>query len=164
MKRAMAKLLPYPLLSMAIGMMWLLLTGFSSGHAVLAIAVALLLPRVMLRLQPEPANIRFGPAMLQLAAMVLADIVRSNIAVGRIILFGHPARRAGFLQIPMEMTNRYGLSLLAIILTATPGTLWVQYDPNRHYVLLHILDLVEEEDWMHLVKNRYERLLMEIFP
>ena len=32
MKGAMAKLLPFPLMSIAIGVMWLLLTGFSSGH------------------------------------------------------------------------------------------------------------------------------------
>lgn len=163
MKGAMAKLLPFPLMSMAITVMWLLLTGFSSGHALLAILVGLALPRVMLLLGPDPANIRFGPAMLQLAGVVLVDIIRSNIAVGRIILTPTPARRSGFIEIPLDITSRYALSVLAIILTATPGTLWVQYDPGRHYLLLHVLDLVDEKAWIDLIKNRYERLLMEIF-
>ena len=28
---------------------------------------------------------------------------------------------------------------------------------------MHVLDLVEEEVWVAIVKERYERLLMEIF-
>lgn len=161
--RPARKLLPYPLLSLAITVMWLLLTGFSSGHAVLAILVGLTVPRVMLVLQPEPAHIRFSPAMLRLAGVVLVDIFRSNLAVGKIILLRREARRSGFIEIPVDLRNRYSLAVLAIILTATPGTLWVQHDADRHYVLLHVLDLVDEDAWIRLIKGRYEKLLMEIF-
>ena len=30
-------------------------------------------------------------------------------------------------------------------------------------LLLHVLDLVDEETWVRLIKDRYERRLMEIF-
>ena len=159
----MKRLLPFPLMSMAITAMWLLLTGFSSGHAVLALAVGLLVPRVMLDLKPAPARIRFGPAMPKLAGRVLVDIFRSNWAVAKIILFNPPERQAGFIEIPIDLRSPYALAVLGIILTATPGTLWVQYDDKRHVLLLHILDLIEEAEWQTIIKRRYEDLLVEIF-
>lgn len=159
----MTRLLPYPLLSLSLLVMWLLLTGFSTGHFLVAAAVALIVSRTMLGLRPEKPRIRFGLAMVKLAAIVLADIVRSNIAVGRIVLFRPPQRRSGFIDLPIEMRSPYGLAVLAIIITATPGTLWLQHDIQRNVILIHVLDLVDEEEWVRLIKHRYERLLMEIF-
>jgi multicomponent K+:H+ antiporter subunit E len=159
----MTRLLPYPLLSLALLIMWLLLTGFSAGHFLLGAGIALIVSRTMLALTPEKPHIRFGPAMVKLAAIVLADIVRSNIAVGRIVLFRPPRRRSGFIDLPIEMRSPYGLAVLAIIITATPGTLWLQHDIQRNVILIHVLDLVDEEEWIRLIKHRYERLLMEIF-
>ncbi|MGW8175761.1 MAG: Na+/H+ antiporter subunit E [Stenotrophomonas sp.] len=61
------------------------------------------------------------------------------------------------------MRDRYGLAVLAIIITSTPGTLWVEYESATGRLLLHVLDLVDEETWVRLIKDRYERRLMEIF-
>ena len=36
------------------------------------------------------------------------------------------------------------------------------FGPSRT-VLIHVLDLVDEEKWRQLIKERYEALLMEIF-
>ena len=48
-------------------------------------------------------------------------------------------------------------------ITATPGTIWVQFDRNAGRLLVHVLDMIDEEAWIQLIKHRYERLLMEIF-
>jgi multicomponent K+:H+ antiporter subunit E len=96
--------------------------------------------------------------------LVVADIVRSNIAVARIIFgLGRRDRRSGFVRIPLEMRDRYGLTALACIITATPGTLWIEYDGETGAVLIHVLDLVDEDAWIRLIKRRYEQRLMEIF-
>jgi multicomponent K+:H+ antiporter subunit E len=159
----MKRLIPYPMLALALLAMWILLTGFSPGHILLGGVIALLVSRTMLSVQPEPPRIRFGPAMIRLFLLVSADIIRSNVAVGRIVLFGRPDRHSGFLHLPVDLRSPYGLAALAMIITATPGTLWVQHDARRHVILIHVLDLVDEEAWVTLIKHRYERLLMEIF-
>lgn len=159
----MSRFIPFPLLTAALFVMWVLLTGFSPGHILLGAVIALLVSRVMLTLKPEPPRIRIGMAMLKLAGIVFVDIVRSNIAVARIVLLRPPAQHSGFIQFPTELRSRYGLAALAVIITATPGTLWLQHDAQRHVVLIHVLDLVDEAEWIALIKNRYERLLMEIF-
>ena len=88
----------------------------------------------------------------------------SNIAVARIILGmpRHP-RRPGFMTIPLEMTSQTGLALLAVLLTSTPGTSWLEYNSKEGTLLIHVLDLDDEEALRDLIKNRYERILMEVF-
>ncbi len=159
----MTRLLPFPLLSASLFGMWILLTGFSPGHVFLAALVALILPRVMLMLEVEKPRIRIGWPIVKLLGILLVDIVRSNIAVFRICLFSPAERQSGFIQLPIDLENRYALGVLAIALTATPGKLWLQHDARTKIILIHVLDLIDEEEWVALIKNRYEKLLKEIF-
>lgn len=157
------RLIPYPFLTLTLLVMWILLTGFSPGHVLLGGLVALLASRAMLSLKPEPARVRVGLPMLRLAFAVSADIIRSNIAVARIVLFNPRKRKSGFILLPTDLRSPYSLAVLAIIVTATPGSLWVQHDARRHVILIHVFDLIDEEEWVRQLKHRYERLLMEIF-
>ena len=161
----MRRFLPYPAFAVALLVMWLLLSGsLSLGNILLGSLVAVLATNAMSSLEPEPAKIRLSMAIPRLAFIVLRDIIRSNLAVGRIILTGRqPRHRSGFLQLPLELRNRYGLAILACIVPATPGTLGLQHDRSRNLLLLHVLDLVDDQQWIDLIKNRYERLLLEIF-
>ncbi len=115
-------------------------------------------------LQARPVRVKAPGALLRLAGIVLVDMVRSNIDVARIILGRQTGmRRTGFVAIPLDLREPFALSLLSIILTATPGTLWVQYDSDTGRLLLHVLDFTDGEAWIRRVKDRYERPLMEIF-
>ncbi|WP_207822995.1 Na+/H+ antiporter subunit E [Brevundimonas pondensis] len=159
-------LLPHPLLTLGLFATWLLLSGsVSAGDVLVAIMAALAIPQVMRRLEPDRSGVRSPGTVMRLASYVAVDVLRSNYAVGTIILGRRKRERvSGFIHVPLDLRNRYGLAVLAIIVTSTPGTLWVQYDRLSGRLLLHVLDLVEEQDWIDLIKGRYERLLMDIFP
>jgi multicomponent K+:H+ antiporter subunit E len=161
----MKRVLPYPLLFLALWAMWLLLNqSVSPGQLIFGALIAFGASWAMAALGPEPARLRNPGAVMRLAGRVAVDVVRSNIAVGRIILgFGRRNRKSGFMTVPLDLTNHYGLTVLSVVLTATPGTLWMNYDSTRRELLLHVLDLVDEEEWARLIKDRYERLLIEIF-
>jgi multicomponent K+:H+ antiporter subunit E len=159
-------LLPHPLLALGLFATWLLLSGsISAGDVLVALVAALAIPQVMRLLEPDRSGVRSPGAVLRLASYFAVDVVRSNYAVATIILGRRKRQRvSGFIHVPLDLRNRYGLAVLAIIVTSTPGTLWVQYDRPSGRLLLHVLDLVEEQDWIDLIKGRYERLLLEIFP
>jgi multicomponent K+:H+ antiporter subunit E len=153
-------------LFLALLALWLILNeSFAPGHWLLGAALALGGVAVYSRLQPATNRVRNRPlAAVRLLGLVLADIVRSNVAVARIVLgLGARNRTAGFLSLPLELRDPGGLAVLACIITATPGTTWVRYDRAAGVVTIHVLDLVDEQTWVHLFKERYERRLLEIF-
>ncbi len=138
--------------------------SFTPGQFVLGTLVAVFASWAMASLRPDKPKIRKWYLIPKLAAIVFIDVIRSNIAVAIVMLSGRAeGRRAGFLTIPLEIKDRTALAVLAVILTSTPGSAWLEYDPHERTVLLHILDLLDENEWIDLVKNRYEKLLLEIF-
>ena len=160
----MTRLVPFPLVSAGLLVLWLLLNSLSVGHILLGGAVALIGGWALAALQPPKARARRLIAVLGLAAVVVADVVRSNLAVVRIIL-GLKRRRwsSGFVEIPLELRDPYGLATLACIITSTPGTLWVDFDEASGTLTIHVLDLVDKTEWVRAIKGRYERPLLEIF-
>jgi multicomponent K+:H+ antiporter subunit E len=159
----MRQILPYPLLAVSLLVMWILLNHLSTGHVLLGIVIAVAASQVMVALQPAKPRMKRWYLLPRLVLIVAADIWRSNIAVSRLILRRDQSKRAsGFIVVPLELRNRTGLAILACMLTSTPGTAWVEYDSSRSTVMLHIFDLVDEAYWVDLIKNRYERLLLEI--
>lgn len=160
----MRRLLPFPLLALALLVMWLLLNGVSTGQVVLGSIVAVGTALLVVPLQPQRLGIRRWSAIPKLVAIVSVDVVRSNIAVARVILApSRTAHKSGFVDIPLELRHPTALAVLACILTCTPGTAWLEYRSSTGHLLFHVLDLVDEEDWIALIKRRYEPLLMELF-
>ena len=160
----MSRWLPYPLPTAALLLMWLLLNRFSIGHLILGSVVAIVASWAMVALQPSKPRLRRWVLIPKLVYLVLADILRSNIAVAGIILLGrHRRLTSGFVAIPLELRDRTGLAILACIITSTPGTAWVEYNAATGRLLIHVLDLIDEQEWIDVVKQRYEYMLMEIF-
>lgn len=161
----MSRWLPYPFLSLSLLAMWLLLNQtLAPAHLLLGALLALGGGLVLAELQAPQGRVRRTAAIVELAWLVLVDIVRSNLAVARLVVYRRARRRvAGFIQVPLAVRHPGALAVIACIVTATPGTSWARYDRGRGTLTIHVLDLIEEHEWMETFKQRYERRLMEIF-
>lgn len=157
MRRYYKLLLPAVLL-----VLWLVLNeSFSSGQIALGVLLGLWLGVASSRLRPLRGRPHKIWLLLGLARRVAVDIVTSNIAVAKLILARTPAYSPGYVHIPLDLHDPHGRALLGCILTYTPGTVWV--DVSNNILTLHVLDLENEEMWIDVVKQRYERTLMEVF-
>ncbi|HET9949235.1 MAG TPA: Na+/H+ antiporter subunit E [Longimicrobiales bacterium] len=144
---------------------WLLLSQtLAPAQAVVAVALGAAVAWLVSPLRPLQASVGSPLTIAGLLLTVLLDVVRSNFAVAAIVLgLGGRRVRSGFLDVPLEMRDPHGLASLAMIVTATPGTVWVDLAPDSSRVTLHILDLRDEEYWVRWIKDRYEKPLMRIF-
>lgn len=159
------RVVPSPLLSLALLGLWLLLNrSLSAGHVLLACGLALAVPLVTSGLRPLPVRIRKPGTVLRLGFTVVADTVRSNLAVARLLLM--PSRRrhpAGFVHVPLDMRDPNALAVLATIVCITPGTAWAELSLDRSMLLLHALEVDDPAAMAADIKRRYEAPLMEIF-
>ncbi|QMV02734.1 Na+/H+ antiporter subunit E [Devosia sp. D6-9] len=160
----MKRILPYPLLSLSLLVMWLLLNqSLGLGQILLGAFIAVMAGLVTAALDPPKPKVRSYFAILKLLWVVTIDVLRSNIEVVGVILSGRSRETNRFIEIPLELRDRVGLTILACIITATPGSAWLNYESFRGVVLIHVLDLQDEAVWIATVKQRYEALLLEIF-
>ncbi len=154
------------LLVVALTGLWLLLNStLSFGHILLGLFVSLLMVYGFRAVRPAQPKLRRPQIALLLLWRVFVDILRSNVAVARIVLGLHGKRaiHSGFLEIPLDLRDPHGLAALSTIVTSTPGTIWVDLSHDGATLTLHVLDVRDEKALIDTIKRRYERLLMEIF-
>ncbi|AKC87172.1 Na+/H+ antiporter subunit E [Pseudoxanthomonas suwonensis] len=144
---------------------WLLMNDqVTTGHVLMALVLALLIPTFAARLDREFARIgslRGAPRML---GILLLDIVRSNITVALQVLGPEEEITPGFIWVPLDIANIHGIAALTSIITLTPGTVSSALSDDRRYLLVHVLNLKDADEVIREIKTRYEAPLMEIFP
>ncbi len=158
----MKRILPHPIFFVLLLLMWMILTRFSLGQLILGSAVSFVACRALSALEPNNVTIkRWGPVP-RLLGVFLLDMAWSNVQVARVIL-SRRQPRSSIVEVPLDTRDRAVLAILSIIITATPGTAWLGWNPRTGILLMHVFDLEEEEMWRDLMKRRYEKTLMEIF-
>jgi multicomponent K+:H+ antiporter subunit E len=157
-------MLPQPVTSSALLLTWLLLhNSVSVGLVLSGIALAVLFPLGTQRFWPErPRTVRMLP-LLRLTVVVLQDIVIANLRMVVLILGPKSRLRPYFIVVPVSLREPFPTTLLASIISLTPGTVSANLSGDRRTLLVHDLDVGDPESAVRRIKKRYEKPLMEIF-
>lgn len=158
----MKKLCPFPMLSTALAGTWLVLAGISPLHLASACLFAIIIPLVIAPLLGGLPGIRTITGAIRLAGHVAWDILIANITVARLVLGPISGLRPGFVLVPLAVTHPHAISLFMSMISITPGSIPLALSPDARTMLVHVLDLEDEEAFIARVKERYERPLMEI--
>lgn len=156
--------LRHPVVSVMVGCAWLLLqNSVDVGNLITAVVLALLLPRLLHGFLGEATRPRALGAALRLTAIVLRDIVVSNVVVARIVLTPWSRPQPAWVPVALEVRNPTSITLLAAIITTTPGTVSCVVDDERRLIMVHALDCSDPAAMAADIKARYEAPLKEIF-
>jgi multicomponent K+:H+ antiporter subunit E len=162
----MKRWLPFPIVSLVLCALWLLLNQTAEpGHLLLGAVLGIAVPLLVRKLQPLGyPRVRAPVVLARLLSMATVEIVRSSFNVSRIILFADYKKvNSQFILIPLTLRDPYGLALLSCLINMTPGTVWVEILPERYELVLHVFDLHDAKWWIDTIKTRYELPLIEIF-
>jgi len=160
------RLIPHPLLSVTLVLVWLgLVNTFSLGNLLLGIAVGLIVPMLTAAYWPDRPKLQRPIKIVEYVAIVLWDIVVANVEVAMIILFRRePDIRSHWIPISLELTSAEAITVLAGTITMTPGTVSATLAADGRVILVHCLHTDDPDDVRDQIKSRYERRLTEIFP
>jgi multicomponent K+:H+ antiporter subunit E len=158
-------ILPHPLLSATLVIVWILLANsFSPGNALLAAVIGILVPKLTAAYWPSRPRLRRPLLIMQYAALVLYDIVVSNVQVARLVLFrAGGSLRSRFVCIPLQLRSPEGIAVLAGTITMTPGTVTADVSPDGKSLSVHCLEVTDQDALVARIKTRYERRLRRIF-
>ena len=155
-----------PSLVIVLALAWLVLNQtLAFAQILFGLVLGVLLAWASSRLRPVRSTLRRVDLTVALIFSVIVEVLRSNIAVARIVLGLVRDReiRSGFLDIPLDLRDPHGLAGLAAIVTATPGTVWAGLSADGTHLTLHVLDLDDEQRWIQYIKQRFEAPLRRIF-
>jgi len=155
--------LGHPILTVQLAASWLLLQhSVEIVHLISALLIGIFIPRILHSALPKSGSISYSPVP-RLFWRVLWDIVISNITVARLVLGPLSKLRPAWVTVPLALTHPTAISLLATIITTTPGTVSCTINEERREILVHALDCTDPAQMAADIKNRYEELLLAIF-
>lgn len=156
--------LPTPVLSLLLLLVWLLLArSYAPGQIVLGGALAIIIPLVTYRFWDTNLRIKKPLVLLRFILRVLKDIVVANFEVAYLV--ANPWRRLKphFIEYPLMLEERFTITLLASTISLTPGTVSANLRLDGKSLLIHALDVDDEEALVEQIRERYERPLKEIY-
>jgi multicomponent K+:H+ antiporter subunit E len=160
----MSRWFAHPVLSLTIGVVWLLLQGsLAPVHWLVAAVLGLVIPRLADDFLAPASRLRAARTALRLAGVVLWDIVVANVAVARLVLDPRGTPQPAWVRVPLDIEHPTAIVLLATIITTTPGTVSCVIDEARREILVHALDGRGADGMAAQIKARYEAPLKEIF-
>lgn len=156
--------LAHPVLSVLLGAAWLLLQqSVAPGNLITAVVLGLLVPRLLHGFLDAPTRPSSWGTAVRLFLVVLYDIVVSNLTVARIVLSPFSNPQPAWLRVPLQIQHPTAITLLATIITTTPGTVSCVVDEIEGFILVHALDCKDPAAMVAEIKSRYEAPLKEMF-
>lgn len=152
------------LLNILLAMTWIILTaqfslfnlvlGYLLGFAVLWIT--------QYRKDAVPAYFRKIPQVASFLTYLTWEVIMSNLRVTRDILSLRPRMRPGIVAVPLDAATDAEISLLANLITLTPGTLSLDVSDDRKVLYIHAMYVRDIELFKRRIKEEMERRVMEV--
>ncbi len=159
------RIFPSPVLSFTVVAFWMVMSSsFDLGQLVLGLVLGVVIPLFAARLDREFARLGSLRPIPKLLAVVLWDILVSNLRVAAQVLGREEKLKPGFIWVPLDIANIHGIAALTSFITLTPGTVSAALSEDRRHLLVHVLHLEDPNALINEIKSRYEAPLMEIFP
>jgi len=165
MSRAFNRLLPHPLLTLMLTVVWTLLQNeVSAGMVIFGLILGIIIPILTSAWWPDrPNGFRMGK-MIIYCLIVIWDIMVANVQVAWIVLTRPNSKlRPAWVVVPLELRQPEAITILAGTITLTPGTVSADLSDAGHSLLVHALDTEDPDAVRDEIKHRYERRLLEIF-
>lgn len=158
-----ARILPHPFVSVIVGISWLMLNHSATLFDVtVAFILGLVIPKLVQPFIVNTPNIHWTSAF-KLFFVVLWDIIVSNIRIAKQVLGPTKNLQPKWFRVPLDTEHEHVNTLLAMIITTTPGTVSAGIDQERGDILVHALSCEDPDAEIEAIKIRYEVPLIDIF-
>jgi multicomponent Na+:H+ antiporter subunit E len=101
-------------------------------------------------------------AVIKLILLFLKELVLSNISVTMHVLKPKLDIKPGIFALETELTKDWEITILANLITLTPGTLVVDVSLDSKILYIHAMDIPEKHEAIDSIKNSFEKAIMEV--
>lgn len=101
-------------------------------------------------------------AVLNLGFIFIKELILSNISVLKVILKPKLEIKPGIFALPTVLEKEWEVTILANLITLTPGTLVIDVSEDNKILYIHAIDIDDAEDAINSIKGTFEKAIMEV--
>ncbi|MGK6315286.1 Na+/H+ antiporter subunit E [Neorhizobium sp. DT-125] len=152
------------LLSLVFAFIWVAITGSATLHnLIFGFALSTLSLWVVRGEVGARGHWRRLGRILSLLALFLRELALSAWKVAVLVVSPRMDLKPGIFAFPLTVDRDFEITLLANLITLTPGTLSVDVSEDRKTLFVHAIDCSDIEATKRDIANGFERKIMEAF-
>lgn len=147
-----------------LALVWVAISGsYSIPNLVFGFVIGwVVLFLVRDQLQTTKAVIR-PVALILLIALFVKELILSAFRVARLVLSPRMDIKPGIFAYPLRVDRDFEITLLANLITLTPGTLSVDVSDDRRTLFVHGMDCSDPDQARRDISQGFERRILEAF-
>lgn len=151
------------LLNIGLAIIWMLLRNeFSPIEFFIGYVVGIALLYVLRRFLHFDFYFRRVIAIVKLILLFLWELILANIDVAKIVLSPKLNVEPGIIAVPTVLKTEWEVTLLASLISLTPGTLSMYFSEDGKTIYVHSIHVPDKDAMIEQIHNTFERAIMEV--
>ena len=151
------------LLNTLLALAWIALTGtFTPTNFAIGFAVGFVLLWLTQRAMLPSNYFRKVPQVIGFVLFFLWELLQANLRMLIIVFSPRPAIRPAVVAIPLDVRSDIEITLLANLITLTPGSLYLDVSQDRCVMYVHTMHVDDLDAFRRSIKDGFERRVMEV--
>lgn len=152
------------LVNVLMALVWAAVTGsFSLVNVIFGFALGALALSLIREQVGSVGYFSRARRVLSLMVLFIYELVLSSVRVAAIVLRPGMNLKPGIFAYPLKVDRDFEITLLANLITLTPGTLSVDVSDDRKMLYVHALDCSDPDQTRQDIADGFERKIMEAF-
>jgi len=152
------------LVNLILALLWTAVTGsFSFANMVFGFLLAAFIIYLVREQTGARSYFVHAARILSLVILFIKELVKSAYKVALTVLKPNMELKPGFISYELKVTSDMEITLLANLITLTPGTLSVDVSEDRKLLFIHALDCSDPAAIRADIENGFERAILEAF-
>jgi multicomponent Na+:H+ antiporter subunit E len=146
-----------------LAILWATVTGrFTFGNVIFGFVIGYIVLYFARRAAHVSHYFRRVPDTISLFVFFIGEMIVANIRVARDVIRPQFQMQPGVIGIPLDARTDAEITLLANLITLTPGTLSLDVSTDRRILYVHAMYAQDVEEVRRHVKDRLERRLLRV--
>jgi multicomponent Na+:H+ antiporter subunit E len=151
------------LANILLTIIWVFLTGsFVLVNFVFGFLVSFLILWIISARDHDDKYIKLVPKLISFFFFFLWEVVKANVHVAYEVITPTNNMKPGIVKLPLDAKTNLEITLLANLITLTPGTLSLDVSEDKKVLYIHSMYVHDKQEFIDDIKNGFERRLLGI--
>ncbi|MDT0646875.1 Na+/H+ antiporter subunit E [Zunongwangia sp. F260] len=149
--------------NLLLSLVWIALTGtFTVANHVFGFILSFIILRVITKGSGTGRYFTIVPKIIIFMFYFLYELIKANLQVAYEVITPNFQMKPGIVKIPLDVKSNIGITLLANLISLTPGTLSLDVSNDRKVLYVHAMYVTDREEFIASIKNGFEKRILEI--
>lgn len=150
-------------MNLMLTFIWVALTGsFMFINFVFGFVLSFFILCIMARRSDNFKYFNRIPKVINFALYFLREVIKANLEVAYDLITPKFFMKPGIVKFPLTAKSDLEITILANIISLTPGTLILDVSDDKKVLYIHVMYLKDKDDFISLLQKGFEKKLLDI--